>query len=106
MVEDDDLAHGAASSGTNAHSAGQAGGAGAVREGGDGGAAAAGQGKEQEEAVVEEEEEEEVLEEPDEDALGKMSSVEQRLFKIRLKMNKVWLLAWLSLALLDLHSLS
>eukprot|EP00904_Undaria_pinnatifida_P005712 jgi/Undpi1/2270/HiC_scaffold_13.g05656.m1 len=43
-------------------------------------------GKKQQE---EDEEEEEVeLEEPDEEALGKMSALEQRLFKVRLKMNK------------------
>lgn len=91
MVEDDDQADGVANS--NANSAGQTGAAGGMRKGGDGaGGAAAGQGKKQqeEEAVaVEEEEEEEALEEPDEETLGKMSSMEQRLFKVRLKMNKV-----------------
>ncbi|CAN0032939.1 unnamed protein product [Pylaiella littoralis] len=47
-------------------------------------------GKDENEEVAQEEqeEEEEAIEEPDEEALGQMSSVEQRLFKIRLKMNK------------------
>lgn len=91
MVEEDDQADGAVGSSANANSVG----AGGARKGGDGagagGAAAAGRDKKQEEEAVveEEEEEEEVLEEPDEEALGKMSSMEQRLFKIRLKMNKV-----------------
>ncbi|CAM9695778.1 unnamed protein product, partial [Hapterophycus canaliculatus] len=44
--------------------------------------------KAKQEEEEEEEEEEEALEEPDEETLGRMSSMEQRLFKIRLKMNK------------------
>lgn len=64
---------------------------------GEGGAAGRGKSNEEKEfdqgeaaaAAEEEEEEEEAIEEPDEEALGQMSSVEQRLFKIRLKMNKV-----------------
>lgn len=93
MVEDDDQAGVVANS---INSVGQAGAGGGVRKGGHAaGGAAAGQGKKQEEeedlVAEEEEEEEEVFEEPDEETLGKMSSMEQRLFKIRLKMNKVWL---------------
>lgn len=54
-------------------------------------------GKKQQE---EDEEEEEVeLEEPDEEALGKMSALEQRLFKVRLKMNKVWQMCQLVICL-------
>eukprot|EP00903_Cladosiphon_okamuranus_P010253 g9708.t1 len=87
MVEDDDQADGAANSSTTAGSAGQVGTVGVARKGGHS-ATATGQGKQPEEEAVVEEEEEEVLEEPDEETLGKMSSMEQRLFKIRLKMNK------------------
>ncbi|CAM9812431.1 unnamed protein product [Ectocarpus sp. 6 AP-2014] len=79
VVEDDEQAGGVS---------GQVGQAGAAR-----GEADARRSTEEDESVAqkeeeEEEEEEEVLEEPDEATLGKMSSVEQRLFKIRLKMNK------------------
>lgn len=76
---------------------GQAGAAAAGGAAGEADGGAAGRSEEAEEkaaaaaaaAEEEEEEEEEVLEEPDEETLGKMSSMEQRLFKIRLKMNKV-----------------
>ena len=43
----------------------------------------------QEQEEEEQQEEEEELEEPDEEALGRMSALEKRLFKVRLKMNKV-----------------
>lgn len=46
----------------------------------------------QEEEEAEGERDDEVVEEPDEETLAKMSSREQRLFKIRLMMNKVCVL--------------
>lgn len=81
MVDDEVQAEGV----SNAMGQAEGGGAGADE-------AARNTGREQEAEVVqqeEEEEEEEALEEPDEETLGKMTSMEQRLFKIRLKMNKV-----------------
>ena len=66
------------------------GGAGVAREEGDGenrSGVEGGEGVRDEEGEAEEEQ---IVEEPDEETLAKMSSKEQRLFKIRLMMNKVW----------------
>lgn len=86
MVDEEDQADGVS------NSVGQAQGAPGGVTGVEADEAGRNKGKEKEAEEVqqeEEEEEEEVLEEPDEETLGKMSSMEQRLFKIRLKMNKV-----------------
>ncbi|CAM9475166.1 unnamed protein product [Scytosiphon promiscuus] len=85
MVDEEDQAQGVS------NSMGQAEGAAGGVTGANTEEAGRNKGKEEEAEQVqeeEEEEEEEVLEEPDEETLGKMSSMEQRLFKIRLKMNK------------------
>lgn len=91
MVEDDDhegpgFAQSASREGVLGGEAGEEGCRGAVT--GEGVSEKEGQGAEEEEEV------EEVMEETDEETMGKMSSMEQRLFKIRLKMNKVVLVCY------------